>query len=329
MGESYNKIKELGGYFELELRKGEHYHRNAICLNSARNCFEYVLLARKYTKVFIPYYTCEVMLQPLHKHHIAYEFYNINESLEPTEVKQLHSSEAFLYTNYYGLKQDCVEKLSNVYGNQLIVDNSQSFFSPRMEGIDTFYSVRKFFGVPDGAYLYTDCLLDIALVRDKSFMRMQHLLQRIDEGAEKAYVLFRKNDDSLDNQPIKIMSLLSEKLLRNIDYQYIIDIRISNYQYLDKFLSSSNMLNLVLQNGYCPMIYPYLTSDTTLREKLIENKIFVAKYWPNVLQWCNNNSLEYQFTENILPIPIDQRYSEKEMRLIVNIIINANQELST
>ncbi len=32
----------IGGYFELELRKGEHYHKDALKLNTARNCFEYV-----------------------------------------------------------------------------------------------------------------------------------------------------------------------------------------------------------------------------------------------------------------------------------------------
>lgn len=55
-------MKPIGGYFELELRQGEHYHKDAIRLNSARNCFEYILLARKYKKVFLPYYTCEVLL---------------------------------------------------------------------------------------------------------------------------------------------------------------------------------------------------------------------------------------------------------------------------
>lgn len=88
-------MEAIGGYFELELRKGEHYHQDALRLNTARNCFEYILLARKYTKVYIPYYTCEVMLQPLHKLHIAYEFYHINESLEPVEIIQLGKSEAF------------------------------------------------------------------------------------------------------------------------------------------------------------------------------------------------------------------------------------------
>lgn len=92
-------MEAIGGYLELELRKGIHYHKSAVQLNSARNCFEYILLIRKYKKVHIPYYTCEVLLQPLIRHHIAYEFYSINEDWEPTERKQLLPGEAFLYTN--------------------------------------------------------------------------------------------------------------------------------------------------------------------------------------------------------------------------------------
>lgn len=183
---SEGELKEaIGGYFELELSKGEHYHKGALRLNTARNCLEYIMLAREYVKVYIPYYTCEVMLQPFHKYHIAYEFYQINEFLEPTVIKPLRKDEAFLYTNYFGVKQSCVKKLSSIYGKRLIVDNAQAFYAPRIDGIDTFYSPRKFFGVSDGAYLYTDCLLSENFPQDKSSDRMRHLLLRIEDGAEK------------------------------------------------------------------------------------------------------------------------------------------------
>lgn len=309
--------KPIGGYFELELRKGEHYHKNAIRLNTARNCFEYILLVRKYTKVYIPYYTCEVMLQPLLKLNINYEFYHINKEFEPVNLPVLGNNEAFLYTNYFGLKQNCVKKLSKYYGTHLIVDNSQAFFDAPIPNIDTIYSARKFFGVPDGAYLYTNCKLDLVLEQDKSYMRMQHLLQRIDEGAESAYVFFKQNDDSLDNQPIKIMSKLTEKLLSNIDYRHVKKMRIKNYQTLYSVLSSSNKLNLSLKEGNVPMIYPFYVNDSSLRKRLIEEKIFVAKYWPNVFQWCQKDSLEYDLAENIIPLPVDQRYNKNEMQIIL------------
>jgi hypothetical protein len=313
-------MEAIGGYFELELRKGEHYHQDALRLNTARNCFEYILLARKYTKVYIPYYTCEVMLQPLHKLHIAYEFYHINESLEPVEIIQLGKSEAFLYTNYFGLKQRCVEYLASIYQSQLIVDNAQAFYAPRIAGIDTFYSPRKFFGVPDGGYLYTDVALEVEFFKDKSYNRMQHLLQRIDEGAESAYIKFRENDDALDNQPIKNMSALTERILESVDYEDIKRRRIENYLLIDKKIRNRNMFRFVLPENAVPMVYPYMTEMQNLKDTLILNRIFIATYWPNVFEWTRSGMLEYTLAKELVLIPIDQRLNARDFNYIENFI---------
>lgn len=311
--------KAIGGYFELELRCGNHYHKNAIRLNTARNCFEYILLARKYKKVYIPYYTCEVMLQPLRKHHIEYEFYSINFDFEPVEIKQLQKDEAFLYTNYFGLKQNCVKKLSCIYKSQLIVDNAQAFFAPRIEGIDTFYSPRKFFGVPDGGYLYTDCKLKDNFLQDKSYDRMKHLLLRIDEGAEIGFSCFKENDRSLNDLPIMKMSKLTQRLLYDIDYERIKKRRLENFSILHDVLGERNRLNLDLSKDDVPMVYPYYSKDVESRKDyLIKNKIFVATYWPNIYRWCKKESIEYQMTNGILCLPIDQRYSSVDMDYVLN-----------
>lgn len=172
-------MEAIGGYFELELCKGEHCHKKALRLNTARNCFEYVIRARGWKKVFIPYYTCEVMLEPIRKLHVGHEFYHIDEKLEPTCLPKLSANEAFLYTNYFGLKQGCVKRLALEYGKQLIVDDAQAFYAEPLDGIDTFYSARKFFGVPDGAYLYTDKPLQQEFEQDCSYERMSHLLNRV------------------------------------------------------------------------------------------------------------------------------------------------------
>lgn len=308
--------KEIGGYFELELRYGSHYHPDAIRLNSARHAFEYVLQANNYRKVYIPYFTCEVMLQPIHRLGVEVEYYHIDQQLEPNVLPTLAADEAFVYTNYFGLKQAYVECLSQHYRHGLIIDNSQAFFAPHVDGIDTFYSARKFLGVADGAYLYTNKILDIDIPQDKSFSRMQHLLQRIDEGASAAYSIFHKNDESLSRQPILRMSALTERILCSIDYDAIRFRRQENFRCLDHHLSSSNLLQFTPSPSAVPMAYPYLTADPTLRQRLISNKIFVATYWPNVLNWCTTNDLEYQFTQNIIPLPIDQRYNAQDMKTI-------------
>ena len=294
----------IGGYFELELRKGEHYHKNALRLNTARNCFEYVLRVRKYTKVYIPYYTCDVMLEPLKKCNVAYEFYHINHQLEPDQDFNLQPTEAFLYTNYYGLKQRCVERLAQQYGKQLIVDNAQAFFAEALDGIDTFYSARKFFGVADGAYLQIDKLLDEELEQDQSYDRMIHLLKRADISAEAGYSDFRHNDDSLIGQPIKRMSNITEKILCSIDYESIKDSRRSNYMALDAHLKDMNKICFYLDKDSVPMVYPYLTNDKMLRQRLIKNRIYVATYWPNINNWCEINDIESKYSQLLLPIPI-------------------------
>ena len=58
-------MKAIGGYFELELASGKEYHPKAIRLNSGRNAFEFILSNNTYKRIFLPYYTCDVLLQPL------------------------------------------------------------------------------------------------------------------------------------------------------------------------------------------------------------------------------------------------------------------------
>ena len=310
----------IGGYFSLELPLREEYHKDAIRLNTGRNCLEYILRVRQYKKVYIPYYTCDVILEPFKKLGIPYEYYHVNIHLELRDELALKDGEALLYTNYYGLKQRYAEKLATQYGNHLIVDNTQAFYANPIAGIDTFYTCRKFFGVPDGAYLYSDVKLDQELEQDLSFERMSSLTKRIDLGAEAGYYDFRETSHNLIGQPIKRMSKLTQRLMQGIDYEQIAQKRRANYQQLHTALGASNTLGLPLEEDAVPMIYPYLSPTYGLREKLIDNKIFVARYWPNVLDWTTKDDIEYPLVCQMQPLPIDQRYREEDMNRIIDII---------
>ena len=309
-------LEEIGGYFELELRKGEHYHKGAIRLNSGRNCFEYILRARGYKKVYMPYYTCQVMFDTATRCGVEILCYRINEQLEPIELPKLNFGEAFLYTNYYGLKQPCVERFAERYGKQLIVDNAQAFYTKPIAGIDTFYSPRKFFGVPDGGYLYTDAILNEELPQARSYERMSHLLKRIEYGAQAGYDMFKKNQKSFGDSPIERMSKLTCALLENIDYETALKRRRNNYMRLHEELYEINTIEFALGDAV-PIVYPFMTKDVNLRARLIENNIYVASYWPKVE---NNDSVESLLKERLIPLPIDQRYGEKEMQKIINVI---------
>lgn len=313
-------MKPIGGYFSLELPYGEEYHKNAIRLSTGRNCLEYILKSQGYKKVFLPYYTCGVVLEPFEKHGIPYELYHIDINFEIKDRLTLKADEALLYVNYYGLKQRYVQQLAEKIGERLIVDNTQAFYAKPIAGIDTFYTCRKFFGVPDGAYLYSEKLLDEEFEKDQSFDRFMPLTKRIDIGPEAGYGDFREVTTALVGQPIKRMSNLTQRLMQGIDYAGIAKQRRDNYIQLHEALGKSNSLSIPLENDAVPMIYPYLAPVKGLREKLIENKVFVARYWPNVLEWATKDDIEYFLAYQMQPLPIDQRYGEEDMNRILEII---------
>lgn len=315
-------MEAIGGYFSLELPLREEYHKDAIRLNTGRNCLEYILRAREYKKVYVPYYTCEAVMEPINKLGIPYEFYHIDIHFEIRDRFTLKEGEALLYTNYFGLKQRYVEQLAEKIGSRLIVDNTQAFYAKPIEGVDTFYTCRKFFGVPDGAYLYCDKKLDEEIEQDCSYDRVAHLVKRIDLSAEEGFKDFRRVDDGLDNQPIRKMSRLTQRMMQGIDYEAAAQRRRANFQMLHEALGKDNNLELYLEDDAVPMAYLYLVPVQGLREKLIENKVFVARYWPNVLEWCQPNDWEYQLAENLVCLPIDQRYDDRDMQSILDLVLH-------
>ena len=48
--------------------------------------------------------------------------------------------------------------------------------------------------------------------------------------------------------------------------------------------------------------------------------------WRNVIDENPQDSIEYKYAKNILPIPCDQRYSKKDMKYIVETIFKILEE---
>ncbi len=319
-----SSLKEIGGYFELEIREGHFLHDNLVKLNSGRNAFEYILRVCKPTKVYFPKFTCDVMLEPLIKLNIEYSFYSIDENLEIIDKPNLKKNELILYTNYFGIKDEYSRELSKYYKQSLVLDCSQAYYFKPLKVGYTIYSPRKFFGVSDGGLLSTDKYLDLNFEVDVSAKRVSHLIERLEQGAEAGYRDFKINDNILVGNPIRHMSVLTKRLLGNIDFNYSKRKRYENAMYLHAKLGAINLLKIRPKSASSLMVYPLLIDKPSLREHLISNKIFVAMYWPNVLEWCSTEELEYFLSKNILPLPIDQRYSIDDMKHIIRIIDEVN-----
>ena len=310
--------RAIGGYFELELPdRGGFLHDDGVLLNSGRNALEYVLRSLPAIKhLWIPYYTCEVVLEPVKKLDIPFSFYHINDKLEIGQPIDLEAGDYLLYTNYFGIKDAYVESLASKYGIHLIVDNAQAWFTNPIPGTSTIYSPRKFVGVPDGGIAYCPFEIDLEqFEQDYSYERFSHLLKRIDQGPEEGYQDFRENSKSLINQPIRKMSKLTHRLLRSIDFEDIKYRRITNFRYLDDRLREMNSFNVPSLNTFaCPMVYPFYNSDTNQRSRLIYNRIFIATYWPHINEWIKDVSEEHRLSSCILPLPCDQRLTIEDLR---------------
>ncbi|PKQ67955.1 hypothetical protein [Labilibaculum manganireducens] len=313
-------MKAIGGYFELEVVGGPGYYPDLLHLNTGRNCLEYLLRAGNFKKIYLPRFSCKVLLEPIKKLNIEFEYYRVDQNLNPVLDFSPKKDEVVLYINYFGIKDAVLEQLSHQIEN-LIVDNSQAFFSDKTSALGTFYSARKFFGVPDGAYLSSNLVLEEELKMDYSWDRMSHLLKRLELGAESGYSDFQENSLKLSEQPILQMSELSKSLLSHIDYSEVKQIREENFRYLHQQLSGVNQFDFsdLLVNG--PMVYPLYVENENVRKELLQNKIFTACYWPNVLEECPADSLDYKLAKYILPLPVDQRYNREDMERICKVLL--------
>ena len=320
-------MKAIGGYFELaDYEEGGVFpHNDGILLNTGRNALEYILRSIGEVKhIYLPYYTCEVVLEPINKLHISYTYYRINQQFEIVDGIQPKKSEYIIANNYFGIKDAYIQQLAERFGDHLIVDCAQAFFAKPIPGIKAFYSTRKYLGVADGGVAYLgnlpDGKVDVNEI-ERSDEHDSHLLMRKQFGAEAGFSDYQANEKKLDNQPIRWMAVNTKWILDHIDYDNVVARRRENFQYLHETLSAKNQLQLpTLDSFACPMVYPFMMAvDRNLWKELIDNKVFVAKYWPNVEQ-KDGFEVEFNMANSVIPIPCDQRYGKEEMDRIINII---------
>ncbi len=304
--------------------KGVFPHRDGVLLNTGRNALEYILSSIGHVRrVFLPYYTCDVVLEPLLKLSIPWTFYSINLNLELADNIELGVDDYLIVNNYFGIKDEYIRQLASIYKDKLIVDCAQAFFSEPIPNIKTFYSCRKFVGVADGGVAYPKHNIEIIrFFEDNTSSHDSHLIIRKKYGAEAGYKDFLNNENKLKNQPICSMSKKTKEILGHIDYSSVVNRRQTNWQYLHEHLKSQNLLSLPSRlSDECPLVYPYLIHNgSALRKKLIKQRVYIAQYWHSVYNIVKKNTVEFLLVTNLVAIPCDQRYGTKEMDEIISII---------
>jgi hypothetical protein len=272
----------------------------------------------------MPRFICDAMLQPLLDTKVEVVFYSLTENLNVLEDVSLLDGDCLLYVNYWGICDEQEKKVLQRFDKaKIVLDRSQAFFSDSADVLACIASPRKFFGLPDGGLLFTRANLQERLDIDiGSVARCQHMLKRLGQSASSAYSDFKHAEASLCDTSPKRMSHLTERLLFSVDMENAQSKRDVNFYYLHERLQDINTGRFNFKNVHGALCYPFMTSNPGMREYLIENDIYVATYWPDVLERVEVDSLEYQLVTQCLPIPCDQRYSENDMQQIVDLIRN-------
>ncbi len=301
---------EIGGYFELENLIHKEYYPEMIALNTARNAVAYLIKTKRIKNIYIPKYLCDSIYKVCEREGCSYEFYEVGEDFQPLFDKELKENEWLYVVNYYGQLTNEIE-LKERY-RRIIFDNVQAFFQKPVHDIDTLYSCRKFFGVPDGAYLSSDAKMETEL--DISKDRMKHILGRYEMTAGEYYSSYVANEDNYYDLPIRSMSKITHNILGAIDYKLVKSKREENFKYLYDRLHHLNGIEVKRVEG--PFAYPfYIKGGLGIKKALAEKGIFVASLWPTAYDF---GGIARDYAENILPLPCDQRYSIEEMVMLAD-----------
>ncbi|MFH1376340.1 MAG: DegT/DnrJ/EryC1/StrS family aminotransferase [Candidatus Woesearchaeota archaeon] len=341
-------IREIGSDFEIGFElffnsKRNNILRNSILLTSGRDCIDYIIKdlgLNKDSYILLPSYFCDSILDPLKKWGLDCGFYKIDKNLNVDIVdlkkKVLKKKPKFvLVIHYFGFIQPEINKIKEICEKneiKLVEDYVQSFLSGYpFVGDYVFNSYRKFLPLPDGAFLLGNFNKRVKVNHTKT----DFVSNRLIGGLLKNFIFLKKHyrkffveaeDRSIDSydRPVA-MSGISKFLLNRIDLREIIFKRRRNYLYLVNKLKTMKNVKVLfpkISKNVCPLGCPIIVKDRDkIRKFLIQNKIYPSIHWILPKDVSKEEFSEsWDVSDNILTIPIDQRYNLRDMYRIVGVI---------
>lgn len=271
-----------------------------IKLNLARNCLKYLIRVYGINEIFVPYYTCQTVWNAIREEGCRISFYHIDNNFLP--IEEFTQQTYIIYTNYFGLCSQNCKVLSKKYNN-IIIDNSHAFYTPTL-GLASFSSLRKFFKVPSGAFLYTDKIFP------EKFEQDNLLLQPV--NFHENYEQFLKNELTFNSEKsIKTISEFSENLFQKIDFEADKNMRLYLFKEYEKIFQQDNLIELQPKKNEIPYCYPFCPKKNFYKEKLLKNNIILLRLWKNYPK----NFPEARLN-NTVALPLtDLEYAEKILKI--------------
>ena len=315
-------MSAIGGFLPLEIettRAAEPYHATAAALSSGRGCWHLILRTCRPKHVSLPFYICDAVVQPLLATGTPFEFYTIDRAFRPVLEREPEAGELVLVVNYFGVLDSVVDGAVERHPERLVVDDTQAFFRPGRMDAWSFNSARKFFGVPDGAYLYGPANADGLPPSDTD--DCDHLLARRAGRDNHAWEQFKQHEARIGIEP-RAMSPVSARLLAAVDMRDARRRREQNFEALHQRLGELNTIAPTLDSlehaaADGPMCYPFMPSSDVDRSALSRLGLFVPTLWPEI-ESRRERGFDWErcAARRLLPLPIDHRYGPDDMNTL-------------
>lgn len=340
----------LGSEFNLDLHDlkpvpnsfFQYIGETSYCLfDSGRSALKAVTRILGSGSILLPEYICESVVSCFPPDRVL--FYRLKNNLEIDAgdlLSKINETTAAVYLmHYFGSVQpqdtlSLIRAEKEKTGFLIIEDTTHSLFSQiRTVGDYCVASLRKWFAIPNGGVLYSgksECLssydeLPRSTDNDKAYAMMLktlHLNGQLD--CETAYRdIFSACEKKLDRQTeIKKISCFSEFLLSCHDAYDMAEKRKSNLRLLKSGLRNIEIWQLcAFSTDDCPFVFPIRVPDRDdFRRYLAEHHIYCAVHWP--FDGCarEKRPLAIALSNDMISLPVDQRYGEKEIGYLASVI---------
>lgn len=317
---------------------------------SGRNAIKAICQIEDYSnkRALVPAYTCSTVIDPFLDSGWIVDYFDIQNDLTVDVTDFLHKIESFqpsliLFHAFFGL-----DTLSNIRslakqlrreGIIVVEDRTQAF----MAGFDTieadYYvsSLRKFFAIPDGGVLLTKKQInenvieaadpEITNVAFEAFeKKRQYLFEESNVTKEEFRELYMHLQTLIsDNSCLKQISKSSLDILKCINRDTISRNRRNNYNALHELgVMPLKAIKGKADEKSAPLYYPTYAQNGNHRKmiqsELAKRGIYCPIIWPKPVPIDTTDKNVEKIYQRILCIPVDQRYDENDMGLIVKVL---------
>lgn len=278
--------------------------------------------------VAVPAWCCDTMVKPFVDAGLEVRFYPVYWRNGLVQEPRLDCGALFLM-DYFGYSGQCPE-IGN-YPGAVIRDVTHSILSSTYSNADySFGSLRKWCGVWTGGYAWTGDGRRLKAGNEEgrayATLRQQAMLQK-DEyirgvRSDKGYLsMFAEAEAQLEDAGIVAAADRDVRAARRLDVGYIKDRRRKNAAVLREAFPDRLIFPRMKETD-CPLFVPVLVPDgrrDALRRYLIRHEIYCPVHWP-VSEYHRLDGETEKLYQNELSLVCDQRYTEADMRRMVDTI---------